>query len=84
MRDGYRCSVCGRQQWTYTVDEDNRPHCFDCRARPINLAAYRRHRQFAPQMIRSLVPSADDTLLPFRPRDRQQATEHRAERSERS
>ena len=84
MRDGYRCSVCGRQQWTYAIDEDNRPRCVDCQARPVNLAVYRRHRQLAPPMIRSLAPSADDTLLAFRPRHRQHATEQRLERSSRS
>ncbi len=75
MSDGYRCTVCGRQQWAYTIDEDNRPRCVDCQARPVNLAAYRRHRLLAPSVIRSLPPSADDTLadtlLAFRPRNRQ-------------
>ncbi len=74
MKDSCRCTVCGRHQLAYTIDEDNRPRCVDCQARPINLAAYRRHRQLAPLVIRSLSPSADDTLLAFRPRDRQQAT----------
>lgn len=81
MKDGFRCSVCGRQQWTYAIDADNRPRCVDCQARPINLASYRRHRHVASPIIRPLAPSADDTLLAFRPRGRQQATEHRVERS---
>ncbi len=72
--DGYRCTVCGQHPWAYTVDEDNCPPCINCQARPVNLAAYRRHRQLAPPVIRSLASSTADTLLDFRPRDRQQAT----------
>ena len=74
MTDGYRCTVCGRHQMAYTIDEDNRLRCINCQARPVNLAAYRRHRQLAPPVIRSLASSTADTLLAFRPRDRQQAT----------
>jgi hypothetical protein len=70
VRDGYRCTVYGRQQFAYTIDEDNRPRCVDCQARPINLTAYRRHRLLAPSVTRSLSPAADDTLLAFRPRNR--------------
>jgi hypothetical protein len=69
--DGFRCTVCARQQFAYTIDEDGFPRCVDCRARPVNLAAYRRHRRSAPPVTRRLAPPVAGGLLVFTPRERQ-------------
>jgi hypothetical protein len=72
--DGFRCTVCARQQSAYTIDEDGFPRCVDCQARPVNLAAYRRHRTPAPPVARLLAPLSSGGLLVFTPRERQRAT----------